>query len=68
MASYYFCPGIAEASAFAVQCSEAMQSYQPPVEQTVLLSELVAQGIFWGLTYASIFFIFSQIKKAIEAD
>lgn len=68
MASYFYCPGIAEASAFAVQCSEAMQTYQPPVEDSVLLSELVAQGIYWALMYGSLFFIFSQIKKAIEAD
>lgn len=68
MASYFYCSGIAEASEFVVQCSEALQTYQPPAEQTVLLSELVAQGIYWALFYGVIFFVFSQIKKAIEAN
>lgn len=68
MASYFYCSGVAEVSAFAVQCSEAFQTYQPPAEETILLSELVAHGIYYGLFYGCILFIFCQIKKAIEAD
>lgn len=68
MATNFYCPGIAqlETEANRVTCSETLQV--TPAADPVKLSELVAEGIYWGLTYWALFFIFRQIKKAIETD
>jgi hypothetical protein len=65
MSFAFVCPGDAQVTALTVQCSVALQALESPLEP-VMLSELVAQGIQWGLTYWALFFIYGQIKKAIE--
>lgn len=69
MGFYFYCPGEVVANASTVQCSETLQAYEPPFDgDPVVLSELIGQGIYWGLTYWALFFIFGQIKKAIEGN
>lgn len=66
MATTFYCPGTAhlETEANRVTCSETL--HVTPAGDPVKLSELVGEGIYWGLVYWSLFFIFNQIKKAIE--
>lgn len=66
MATNFYCPGIAqlETEANRVTCSETLQV--TPAADPVKASELVGQGIYWGLFYWALFFVFYQIKKAIE--
>ncbi len=67
MSFAFVCPADAQVTAQTVQCSVAIQALEAPMEP-VLLSELVGQGIFWGLTYWALFFVFKQLKNAIESD
>jgi hypothetical protein len=65
MSFAFVCSGDAQVTAQIVQCSVAIQALEAPIEP-VLLSELVGQGIYWGITYWALFFVFKQIKNAIE--
>lgn len=66
MPAYFYCPGESTATAQQVQCSTEFQLYTPPNEALIDWGQVTAEGIYWGLLYWSLFFIFGQIKKAID--
>lgn len=65
MASYFYCPGVANVSATTVECVTGIQTYTPPEFEWLTRDNFNA---LFGViaTYWALIFVYRQLVKLIE--